>query len=188
MPDGQTITGNQKAVENTFNALTKPGAVPRQHLRVIEEANTGDPAFRTKDDRTAYAMVFYLFVHSPNAKLLTDPIRATMLMCLPDRVRVFADCAVNPDPTAEQLADIACRTANTAAAFGIDPRVALVSYATGASADGAGVAKVREAAELVAACRPDLPLAGPIQYDAAIDPAVRPPSCRTTRSPAAQPC
>ncbi len=99
-------------------------------------------------------------------------VSSAFFMCLPDRVRVFADCAVNPDPTAEQLADIACRTADTAAAFGVEPRLALVSYATGASADGAGVAKVRAAADLVAKRRPDLPLAGPIQYDAAIDPVV----------------
>jgi phosphate acetyltransferase len=87
-------------------------------------------------------------------------------------VLVFADCAVNPDPTAEQLADIALCTADTAAAFGIVPRMALVSYSTGSSAAGADVEKVRAAAALIAARRPDLPLAGPIQYDAAVDPSV----------------
>jgi phosphate acetyltransferase len=99
-------------------------------------------------------------------------VSSAFFMCLPQRVLVFADCAVNPDPTAEQLADIALCTADTAAAFGIEPRMALVSYSTGRSAAGADVDKVRAAAELIAARRPDLPLAGPIQYDAAVDPSV----------------
>jgi len=83
MPEGQTITGNEQAVEDTFNALTAPGAVPNQQLRIVDEANTRDPAFRTGDDRTAYAMVFYRFDHSPNAKLLTDPIRAAARRAAP---------------------------------------------------------------------------------------------------------
>ena len=99
-------------------------------------------------------------------------VSSAFFMCLPHRVLVFADCAVNPDPTAEQLADITIRTAETASAFGIDPVVALVSYSTGESGAGAGVAKVRAATSLVAKLRPDLPLVGPIQYDAAVDPSV----------------
>lgn len=99
-------------------------------------------------------------------------VSSVFFMCLPHRVLVFADCAVNPDPTAAQLADIALRTADTAAAFGIEPRVALVSYSTGSSGAGADVEKVRAAVELVAAAHPDLPLVGPIQYDAAVDPVV----------------
>jgi phosphate acetyltransferase len=99
-------------------------------------------------------------------------VSSAFFMCLPHRVLVFADCAVNPDPTAEQLADIAIRTAETATAFGIDPVVALVSYSTGGSGSGAAVEKVRAAASLVAQMRPDLPLVGPIQYDAAVDPSV----------------
>ena len=102
----------------------------------------------------------------------TSLVSSTFLMCLPDRVLAFADCAVVPNPTSEQLADIAVSTAETAAAFGIDPRVAMVSYSTGASGTGADVDKVRRATELVAERRPDLPLAGPIQYDAAVDPSV----------------
>lgn len=93
-------------------------------------------------------------------------------MCLPDRVLVFADCAVNTNPTPEELADIALSTADTAAAFGVDPRLALVSYSTGASGSGADVEKVRRATELVTQRAPDLPVAGPIQYDAAVDPSV----------------
>lgn len=99
-------------------------------------------------------------------------VSSCFLMCLPDRVLVFADCAVNPDPTAEQLADIAIQSADTAVAFGVDPRVAMVSYSTGTSGSGSDVDKVRDATEIVARRRPDLPLAGPIQYDAAVDPGV----------------
>ncbi|HWF42163.1 MAG TPA: phosphate acetyltransferase, partial [Acidothermaceae bacterium] len=99
-------------------------------------------------------------------------VSSAFFMCLPHRVLVFADCAVNLDPDASQLADIAVRTAETAAAFGVEPVVALVSYSTGTSGTGAGVEKVRAATELVASLRPDLPLAGPVQYDAAVDPGV----------------
>jgi RND superfamily putative drug exporter len=76
VPAGQTITGNEDKVAQVFNSLD--GAIPNQQLRIVDEANTHDTAFRTKDDRTAYAMVFYLFDHSPSAKLLTDPMRATL--------------------------------------------------------------------------------------------------------------
>jgi phosphate acetyltransferase len=93
-------------------------------------------------------------------------------MCLPDRVLVFGDCAVNPDPTAEQLADIAISSAQTALQFGIEPRVAMLSYSTGASGTGADVDKVREATRLVHERAPELLVEGPIQFDAAMDPAV----------------
>jgi phosphate acetyltransferase len=99
-------------------------------------------------------------------------VSSTFLMCLPDRVLAFADCAVIVDPSAQQLAEIASSTADTAAAFGIVPRVAMVSYSTGSSGSGADVEKVRSATALLVAARPDLPVAGPIQYDAAVDPAV----------------
>ena len=88
------------------------------------------------------------------------------------RVLVYGDCAVNPDPDAAQLADIALSSARTAAAFGIQPRVAMLSYSTGSSGAGADVEKVAEATALVRQRRPDLPVEGPIQYDAAVDPAV----------------
>jgi len=93
-------------------------------------------------------------------------------MCLPDRVFVFGDCAVNPEPTMEQLADIATSSADTARAFGIEPRVAMLSYSTGESGKGADVDKVREATKRVRSLRPDLAVEGPIQYDAAVDPSV----------------
>jgi phosphate acetyltransferase len=85
---------------------------------------------------------------------------------------VYGDCAVNPDPDAGQLADIAESSAQTAAAFGIEPRIAMLSYSTGSSGTGAEVEKVAAATALVRERRPDLPVEGPIQYDAAIDPAV----------------
>lgn len=99
-------------------------------------------------------------------------VSSTFLMCLPDRVLAFADCAVNPDPTSAQLADIAASTVATAAAFGIEPRVAMLSYSTGESGTGEDVEKVRLATELLVAAFPDLPVAGPIQYDAAVDESV----------------
>ncbi len=97
---------------------------------------------------------------------------SVFFMLLADRVLVYGDCAVNPDPDAAQLADIALSSARTAAAFGIEPRVAMLSYSTGSSGAGAEVEKVAAATALVRERRPDLPVEGPIQYDAAIDPAV----------------
>jgi phosphate acetyltransferase len=97
---------------------------------------------------------------------------SVFFMLLADRVLVYGDCAVNPDPDAAQLADIALSSAQTASAFGIEPRVALLSYSTGSSGAGADVEKVAAATALVRARRPELPVEGPIQYDAAVDPAV----------------
>jgi phosphate acetyltransferase len=96
-------------------------------------------------------------------------VSSVFLMCLADRVLVYGDCAVNPHPTAEQLADIAIRSAETAARFGIEPRVAMLSYSTGESGAGAEVERVRTATELVRERAPDLSVEGPIQYDAAVD-------------------
>jgi phosphate acetyltransferase len=99
----------------------------------------------------------------------TSIVSSVFLMLLSDRVLVYGDCAVNPDPDAEQLADIAISSAETAAMFGIEPRVAMLSYSTGASGTGADVDKVRAATERVRELRPDLKVEGPIQYDAAVD-------------------
>ncbi|QLA19526.1 phosphate acetyltransferase [Desulfolutivibrio sulfoxidireducens] len=98
-------------------------------------------------------------------------VSSVFFMCLKDRVLVYGDCAVNPNPTAAELAEIAVASAQTAARFGIAPRVAMLSYSTGASGKGPGVDKVREAVELAKKRIPDIPVEGPIQYDAAIDPA-----------------
>ncbi|MEU1641638.1 phosphate acetyltransferase [Micromonospora zamorensis] len=97
---------------------------------------------------------------------------SVFFMLLADRVLVYGDCAVNRDPDAAQLADIAISSADTAARFGIEPRVAMLSYSTGSSGAGADVEKVATATALVRERRPDLLVEGPIQYDAAIDPAV----------------
>ena len=99
-------------------------------------------------------------------------VSSIFLMCLADRVLAYGDCAIVPDPTSEQLADIAISSARTAAQFGIDPRVAMLSYSTGSSGIGADVDKVRTATELVRRRAPDLLVEGPIQYDAAVEPSV----------------
>lgn len=99
-------------------------------------------------------------------------VSSVFFMALADRVLVYGDCAVNPMPTAEQLADIAISSSETAAQFGVEPRVAMLSYSTGDSGSGADVEKVRRATELVRAARPGLEVEGPIQYDAASDPSV----------------
>jgi len=96
-------------------------------------------------------------------------VSSVFLMCLSDHVLVFGDCAVNPDPNSEQLADIAISSAETALMFGIDPLVAMLSYSTGESGKGAEVDKVREAAKIAKGRRPDLKIEGPLQYDAAVD-------------------
>ena len=104
----------------------------------------------------------------PNAKAVSS----IFFMCLPEQVLVYGDCAVIPDPDAETLADIAIQSADSAAAFGIPPRVAMISYSTGESGIGADVEKVRAATKLAQAKRPDILLDGPLQYDAAFMPDV----------------
>jgi len=99
----------------------------------------------------------------------TSIVSSVFFMCLEDRVLVYGDCAVNPDPNAQQLADIAASSAETATLFHIAPRIAMLSYSTGESGQGLAVNKVREAVRLSREQRPDLKLEGPIQYDAAID-------------------
>ncbi|MBL0776142.1 phosphate acetyltransferase [Streptomyces albidoflavus] len=118
-------------------------------------AATIRPAFeiiRTRPDATLVSSVFF--------------------MCLADRVLVYGDCAVNPDPNAVALADIAVQSALTGARFGVDPKIAMLSYSTGSSGSGADVEKVREATALARERRPDLLIEGPIQYDAAVEPTV----------------
>ncbi|GEB53556.1 phosphate acetyltransferase [Streptomyces cacaoi] len=110
-----------------------------------------------------------------------DIVSSVFFMCLADRVLVYGDCAVVPDPDAEQLADIAIQSATTAASFGVEPRIAMLSYSTGTSGSGADVDKVRRATELVRERRPDLLTEGPIQYDAAVDPQVAATKLPTSR-------
>jgi phosphate acetyltransferase len=99
-------------------------------------------------------------------------VSSVFFMCLPDRVLVYGDCAVNVEPDAEQLADIAISSAETAANFGVEPRIAMLSYSTGGSGSGEDVDRVRAATEAVRRRRPDLKVEGPIQYDAAVDASV----------------
>jgi phosphate acetyltransferase len=99
-------------------------------------------------------------------------VSSIFFMCLPDRVAVFGDCAVNPDPTAEELAEIAISSAESSRRFGIEPRIAMLSYSSGTSGEGSYVEKVRQATRLVKEKRPDFKVEGPIQYDAAVDPVV----------------
>ncbi|MCF8235893.1 MAG: phosphate acetyltransferase [Bacteroidales bacterium] len=99
-------------------------------------------------------------------------VSSSFFMCFEDRVLVYGDCAVNPNPNSEQLADIAISSAETAKSFGIEPRIAMLSYSTGESGKGEDVVKVREATRIARERRPDLSIEGPIQYDAAIDASV----------------
>ena len=99
-------------------------------------------------------------------------VSSIFFMCLEDRVSVFGDCAINPNPTAEQLAEIAISSADSSLAFGIKPKIAMLSYSSGSSGKGDEVDKVRAATEIVRKKRPDLKIEGPIQYDAAVDMAI----------------
>ena len=99
-------------------------------------------------------------------------VSSVFFMCLPNRVAVFGDCAVIPNPSAEQLADIAISSAESALMFGIEPKIAMLSYSSGTSGEGEEVEKVRKATQLAKERRPDLKIEGPIQYDAAVDPVV----------------
>lgn len=101
----------------------------------------------------------------PNSSVVSS----VFFMCLEDRVSVFGDCAINPNPTAEQLAEIAISSAESSLAFGIEPKIAMLSYSSGSSGKGDEVEKVRTATEIVKRKRPDLKIEGPIQYDAAVD-------------------
>lgn len=96
-------------------------------------------------------------------------VSSVFFMCLEDRVSVYGDCAINPNPTAVQLAEIAISSATTSRAFGIEPKIAMLSYSSGSSGVGEDVERVREATTLVKKLRPDLKVEGPIQYDAAVD-------------------
>jgi phosphate acetyltransferase len=101
----------------------------------------------------------------PNSSVVSS----IFFMCLEDRVSIFGDCAINPNPTAEQLAEIAISSAESSLAFGIEPKIAMLSYSSGTSGKGDDVDKVRKATEIVKEKRPDLKIEGPIQYDAAVD-------------------
>ena len=96
-------------------------------------------------------------------------VSSVFFMCLEDRISVFGDCAINPNPTSEQLAEIAISSAQSSKAFGIEPKIAMLSYSSGSSGKGEDVERVREATEIVKELHPELKIEGPIQYDAAVD-------------------
>lgn len=100
---------------------------------------------------------------APQAKLVSS----VFFMLLPEQVMVYGDCAVNPDPNSDELADIAIQSANSALAFGIEPKVAMISYSTGSSGSGSDVEKVRKATEIAQQAQPNILIDGPLQYDAA---------------------
>lgn len=104
----------------------------------------------------------------PDAKIVSS----IFFMCLPNRVTIFGDCAINPNPTSEELAEIAISSAESSIAFGIEPKIAMLSYSSGSSGLGADVDRVRKATEIVKTKRPDLKIEGPIQYDAAVSKSV----------------
>ncbi|MGZ9933468.1 phosphate acetyltransferase [Streptomyces sp. NC-S4] len=140
---------------------------------VHSTAATIRPAFEIiKTNTAARSASGRVVAGDGRAKPEASIVSSVFFMCLADRVLVYGDCAVNPDPNAEQLADIAVQSAATAAAFGVEPRIAMLSYSTGTSGSGADVDKVRKATELVREQRPDLLIEGPIQYDAAVEPSV----------------
>ncbi|MFC2556400.1 MAG: phosphate acetyltransferase, partial [Pauljensenia sp.] len=119
---------------------------------------------------TAHTIVpsFQIIKTAPGVSVVSS----VFLMAMKDRVWAFGDCAVNPNPTPEQLADIAITSAHTAAQFGVTPRVAMLSYSTGTSGSGPDVDAVVEATRLAREKAPDLAIEGPIQFDAAVDEAV----------------
>ncbi|GAA2447607.1 phosphate acetyltransferase [Streptomyces mauvecolor] len=140
---------------------------------VHSTAATIRPAFEIIKTRTAARSASGRAVAGDGrAKPDASIVSSVFFMCLADKVLVYGDCAVNPDPNAEQLADIAVQAAATAEQFGVDPRIAMLSYSTGTSGSGADVDKVREATKLVREAQPELKIEGPIQYDAAVEPSV----------------
>lgn len=178
--------------------IVDPATSPLREPLVVEYARlrqhkgvTIDQAFEQLADATVFATMMVQQGHAdgmvsgaahttaqtirPALQLIgTEPgvsvVSSVFFMALADRVLVYGDCAVNPDPSAEQLADIAFSSAATAERFGVEPRIAMLSYSTGESGAGVDVDKVRLATELVRAAHPGLEVDGPIQYDAAYDP------------------
>ena len=104
----------------------------------------------------------------PNSPLVSS----SFIMCFDEEILIYADCAINPNPDAQQLAQIALASADTARAFGLEPRVAMLSYSSGDSGSGEDVDLVRSAGEIARGLAPALKIEAPVQYDAAIDPAV----------------
>lgn len=166
---------------NTYYELRKSkGITPEQARDIMSDATYYATMMVKKDDAdgmvsgsvntTAHTIrpAFEFIKTKPGYSVVSS----VFLMCLKDRVLAFGDCAVNPNPTARQLAEIALASAHTAQVFGIEPRVAMLSYSTGTSGKGADVDVVVEATKIAKEMAPELALEGPLQYDAAIDPSV----------------
>jgi phosphate acetyltransferase len=152
--------------EGAYDALGDPTYFGTMMVHLGEVDGMVSGAAHTTGDTIRPAFEFI------KARPGVSVVSSVFFMCLSDRVLVYGDCAVNPKPGSEQLADIAISSADTAAAFGVDPRIAMLSYATGDSAKGEQVDAVRNATETVRRLRGDLKVEGPIQYDAAVDASV----------------
>lgn len=154
------------SMDEARNMLRSNVVVGTMMLQFDEVDGLVSGAIHTTADTVRPA--FQIIKTTKEAKIISS----IFFMCLPDGVLVYGDCAVNVNPTASELADIAIQSANSAQRFGITPRVALLSYSTGASGFGEEVDKVRDATEIAKRLRPDLLIDGPLQYDAAINPTV----------------
>lgn len=166
----ETYYGLRKAKGITLDMARDTIMDPTYFGTMMVQKGDADGMVSGSINTTAHTIVpgFQIIKTRPGASIVSS----VFLMCLKDRVLVFGDCAINPNPTAEQLAEIAVTSAKTAAVFGIEPRVAMLSYSTGSSGTGADVEKVIKATGIAREMAPSLLLEGPLQYDAAIDPEV----------------
>ena len=170
----------QKYVEPMVQLRKHKGLTPELALRQLEDTVVLGTMMLAQNDvdglvsgaihTTANTIrpALQLIKTKPDASLVSS----VFFMLMPDQVLVYGDCAVNPEPSAAELADIAIQSADSARAFGVEPKVAMISYSTGTSGAGAEVEKVKEATDLAKQKRPDLLIDGPLQYDAASVPSV----------------
>ncbi len=180
LPDGLLITDPKNIVDNYVSPMVKlrehkglTDVVARQELNDNTVLATMMLQMGQVDGLVSGAVNTTANTIRPALQLIktaegSSLVSSIFFMLLPDQVLVYGDCAINQDPNAEQLADIAIQSADSAIAFGLDPKVAMISYSTGSSGHGADVEKVAKATELAKAKRPDLIIDGPLQYDAAI--------------------
>jgi phosphate acetyltransferase len=166
----ETFYEMRKAKGLTFDRARDTMVDPTYFATMMVQKGDADGMVSGSINTTAHTIRpgFQIIKTRPDSSIVSS----VFLMCLKDRVLVFGDCAINPNPTAEQLAEIAIGSARTAKVFGVDPRVAMLSYSTGSSGTGVDVEKVIQATNIVKEREPGLLLEGPIQYDAAIDPNV----------------
>ncbi|KAK9835702.1 hypothetical protein WJX74_006259 [Apatococcus lobatus] len=169
----------EKYVDALVEARKHKGLKPDQARDALGDPNTfGVMMVQTGDSDGMVSGAAHTTAATirPALQVLRGPesplVSSVFLMCLPHKVLVYGDCAVNVSPAADQLAQIAVTSADTARAFGLEPRVAMLSYSTGTSGSGPEVERVAEAVKIAKGMRPDLMLEGPIQYDAAVDPTI----------------